>query len=67
VSSRDVFPSDHAVLFFALATGLFMAHRKLGIAAYAWVIVAICFPRLYLGIHWPTDVIAGAAVGVALG
>ena len=49
------FPSDHAVLFFSLATGLYLAHRRLGIAAFVWVTVIVCFPRLYLGIHWPTD------------
>ncbi|TAK66320.1 MAG: phosphatase PAP2 family protein [Dehalococcoidia bacterium] len=67
LESWSSFPSDHAVLFFALATGLYQAHKPFGIGAFAWAIVVVCFPRLYLGIHWPTDIIGGAALGVALG
>lgn len=58
------FPSDHATLFLALATGIFFVSRRLGLIAYLWVIATINFPALYLGVHWPTDVIAGAGVGV---
>jgi undecaprenyl-diphosphatase len=58
------FPSDHAVLFFPLSTGVFFVSRRLGWLATALVSVVICFPRLYLGIHWPTDILAGAALGV---
>jgi undecaprenyl-diphosphatase len=61
----SAFPSDHATLFFALATGIFFASRPLGLFAYAWVAALISFPALYLGIHWPTDVIAGACLGVS--
>jgi undecaprenyl-diphosphatase len=61
------FPSDHAVVFFTLATGLWYARRSLGMLAYAYTAVFICLPRLYLGIHWPTDILAGAAIGVAIG
>jgi undecaprenyl-diphosphatase len=66
LESWSSFPSDHAVLFYSLSTGLFLAHRRLGIAAFAWTATVICFPRLYLGIHWPTDLIAGAALGATL-
>jgi membrane-associated phospholipid phosphatase len=59
------FPSDHAVLFSTVACGILFASRRLGVIALGWVAVAICLPRLYLGIHWPTDVIAGCAMGVA--
>ncbi|GEO41527.1 undecaprenyl-diphosphatase [Skermanella aerolata] len=60
------FPSDHAVMFFALSTALFFAVRALGIAAYIWTTVVICFPRIYLGYHYPSDIIAGAVVGVLI-
>ncbi|WP_170170240.1 phosphatase PAP2 family protein [Hymenobacter perfusus] len=59
------FPSDHATVFFALSTGFFFLSRRLGIAATVYVIVFICLPRLYLGLHYPTDLLAGAVVGVA--
>jgi undecaprenyl-diphosphatase len=61
------FPSDHAVLFFTLATGLVFVSRKLGAAALAYATVCIALPRIYLGLHYPTDIAAGAALGVAVG
>jgi len=58
------FPSDHATLFFAMAAGILLVSRRLGWCAVAWVILVISFPALYLGIHWPTDVLAGAGLGI---
>ena len=59
------FPSDHATVFFALATGFFFLSRRLGVVAIAYVVVFICLPRLYLGLHYPSDLLAGAVVGIA--
>ena len=58
------FPSDHAALFYTLATGIFFVSRPLGWLAFSWVVAVISFPALYLGVHWPTDVIVGACLGV---
>jgi len=58
------FPSDHAVLFFTLACGILMVSHRAGWFALAWVSLVVCLPRLYLGVHWPTDILAGAAMGV---
>jgi undecaprenyl-diphosphatase len=58
------FPSDHSMLFFAFATGLWRIKRSLGMIAYLWQGIVIDLPRVYLGIHYPSDVAAGAALGI---
>lgn len=60
------FPSDHATLFFALAVGLAPMSPVLALAAMAWVSVIVCLPRLYLGYHYATDLIAGAILGIVV-
>jgi membrane-associated phospholipid phosphatase len=57
------FPSHHAAMFYALATVIFFVSRRLGYLAFGYVTLFIIFPRIYLGLHYPTDVIAGAAIG----
>jgi len=58
-------PSDHAAMYFALAGGLFFASRLWGALALVYCILFIAFPRLYLGMHFPSDLLAGAAIGLA--
>lgn len=58
------FPSGHTSGAFALATSLTIVHPKwyVAVPAYAWATL-IGYSRLYLGVHYPTDAIAGAVVG----
>lgn len=60
------FPSDHAVLFFALSAGLLFISRKAGTFALCYTALFIAFPRIYLGLHYPTDVIVGAMIGITI-
>lgn len=62
--SWSSFPSDHAVLAFALAASLFRISPKVGMWALFHATVIICLPRLYFGLHHPTDLIAGAFIGI---
>jgi undecaprenyl-diphosphatase len=66
LNSFSSFPSGHAMLYFALSVPLWMRSRWLGAAATIWILLAICLPLLFLGYHWPSDIVAGATVGVAL-
>jgi len=66
LSDVSSFPSGHATLFFALSVPLWTRSRWLGAAAAVWTLLAICLPLLYLGDHWPSDIVAGTVVGVAL-
>ncbi len=59
------FPSDHAALFFALATGLWRCSRPLGGVALVFAAIWVCLVRIYLGIHFPSDILAGALIGTA--
>jgi undecaprenyl-diphosphatase len=58
------FPSDHAALFTGLASGIGYFAKRIGALAMAYVLVLICLPRLYLGFHYPTDIVAGALLGI---
>lgn len=59
-------PSDHAAMFFALATGLYRVSRPVGIVALLHAVVVICLPRVYLGFHFPSDLLVGGLVGIAM-
>lgn len=60
------FPSGHAASSFAAATSLFLYKKKAGIPAYL-LAAAIAFSRLYIGVHYPTDVLAGMVIGIVCG
>src|SRR5258708_37075263 len=63
-STDPSFPSDHAAAAFAIAVVLVALHRRLGIAALL-VAALMSYARVYVGDHYPGDVIAGALVGAA--
>lgn len=56
-------PSTHSAWAFAAASVIFMNHRKTGIAALI-IAALIAFSRLYLFVHFPTDVLFGIVLGV---
>ncbi|UQX01212.1 bifunctional phosphatase PAP2/diacylglycerol kinase family protein [Streptomyces sp. RerS4] len=60
------FPSGHSASAFAFATGLALESPGWGLAV-APVAVSVAFSRVYTGVHYPADVVAGAALGVAAG
>lgn len=60
------FPSGHTFASFASATALWLYYRRAGVAAYLLAAV-IAFSRLYLYVHFPSDVLAGMILGIASG
>lgn len=61
------FPSDHAVIYSAIATAIWLKDRRLGALAFAWTLVIGSLPRLYLGLHYPSDVVGGVLLGMLVG
>jgi undecaprenyl-diphosphatase len=57
------FPSGHAATSFAAATMLTFAFPSLG-PFFFLLAAAVAYSRVYVGVHYPLDVIAGAALGV---
>jgi len=60
------FPSGHATLSFTLATSLIHYSKKIGIIFLIWAII-VAYSRVYIGVHYPFDVIAGMIIGIACG
>lgn len=60
------FPSGHTLASFISATVLLRFHRGMGLAALA-AAVCIALSRLYLYVHFPTDVLGGVLIGIAVG
>ncbi|MDE3025541.1 MAG: phosphatase PAP2 family protein [Acidobacteriota bacterium] len=58
------FPSTHSATSFACATVLSALVPRAAPGFFA-LATAIAYSRLYVGVHWPLDVVAGAALGVA--
>ena len=60
------FPSGHAMFFFAIATVVFCFNKRIGLVAFiAAALMAIA--RVYVGVHWPSDVVGGAIIGALIG
>lgn len=59
------FVSGHATLAMALGVGLFVANRRIGLIGIGLALVE-GFCRVYTGVHYPTDVIGGFALGTAV-
>ena len=67
------FPSGHATSSFAVASGVILCARRLlkEVPPWGWGMLGlaalISYSRIYVGVHWPTDVAAGAILGLASG
>jgi undecaprenyl-diphosphatase len=60
------FPSDHAAAGFAIVAVLIAYRPKFGIVAALFALL-MAYARVYVGIHYPGDVLAGALIGLIVG
>lgn len=59
------FPSGHATVFFALATTTYLYHKRLGYFFFGCAVL-IALSRVFAGVHYPGDIVAGTAIGISI-
>ncbi len=57
------FPSDHATAAFAIVASFALARSPVRALIFGVLAIVICFSRIYIGMHYASDVIGGAAMG----
>lgn len=57
------FPSGHAAFYFAIAAVVCFYNKRAGLAFFAGAFL-ISLARVFAGLHWPSDILAGALVGI---
>ncbi|MFB0828152.1 undecaprenyl-diphosphatase [Brevibacillus laterosporus] len=57
------FPSDHSILFFSICASFWLMRKKEG---WLWLVLAVFvgLSRVWVGVHYPVDVITGALLGI---
>ena len=65
-AKESSFPSGHASFYFALSTIVYFYNKKIGIIFYI-ASLFIVLARVFAGIHWPSDILAGAVLGILVG
>ena len=60
------FPSGHTIFFFAIATIVYLYHKRLGILFFCMSLV-MGIARIVVGVHWPSDIVSGIILGIATG
>jgi undecaprenyl-diphosphatase len=64
--STGSFPSGHSATAFACATVIAWAEPRLAVPIFV-LAALVAWSRVYVGVHYPLDVIGGAALGIAVG
>jgi undecaprenyl-diphosphatase len=59
-------PSDTATAYFAIGTIVFLQRKVLGLFCYSWTLLTVGIGRVALGIHYPSDILAGFFLGFSL-
>lgn len=59
------FPSGHATFFFALATVVYLYHKRWGTWFFAAAVI-VTVSRVIAGVHYPSDILGGAIIGIGI-